>query len=194
MSTKKNSRRVKDLMVSLDQCALVSEDATLRQAVLALEEAQQNLLADRQPYRAVLVIDDKKRIVGKINQLGILKALEPRYNVIGDLESLSLAGASEQFVSSMMEHYRLFQEKLPNLCSRAGRLLVKEVMRPVMRCIDQEAALPEAIHKLVIWQTLSILVTRGTEVVGLLRLADLFDAITAQFQAAQPAEEPRESG
>jgi CBS domain-containing protein len=184
MSTKMDSRRVKDLMVSLDQCPLVSEDATLREAVLALEEAQKNLPAGRQPYRAVLLIDDKKRIVGKIGQLAVLRALEPRYDVIGDLESLSAAGVSEEFVSSMMEHYRFFQEQLADLCSRSGRLLAKEVMRPVKQCIDEEAALPEAIHKLVIWQTLSILVTRKTEVVGLLRLSDLFDAITAQLKAA----------
>jgi len=178
-----NSRHVKDLMVSLDECPLVSEDATLGDAVLALEEAQQNLPAGRQPYRAVLVVDEKKRIVGKIGQLAILRALEPRYDVIGDLAALSAAGVSEEFVSSMMDHYRFFQEGLPNLCSRASRLLVREVMRPVKECVDEGAALQEAIHKLVMWQTLSLLVTQGTEVVGLLRLSDLFDAIAAQLRA-----------
>jgi CBS domain-containing protein len=179
-----DSRRVKDLMVSLDQCPVVTADATLGEAVLALEEAQKKLPAGRQPYRAVLVIDDKKRIVGKIGQLAVLRALEPRYDVIGDLASLSAAGVSDEFVSSMMDHYRFFQEELSNLCPRAGRLLVKEVMRPVKQNIDENAPLSEAIHKIVIWQTLSVLVTRGTEVVGLLRLSDLFDAIAAQLKTA----------
>jgi CBS domain-containing protein len=179
-----DSRQVKDLMVSLDQCPVVPEDATLREAVLALEEAQKNLPPGRQPYRAVLVVDDKKRIAGKIGQLAVLTALEPRYSVIGDLESLSAAGVSEEFVSSMMEHYRFFQEDLRHLCSRTSRILVKEVMRPVKQSIDENATLPEAIHKMVIWQTLSILVTRGEEVVGLLRLSDLFDAIAVELKVA----------
>jgi predicted transcriptional regulator len=83
-----------------------------------------------------------------------------------------------------MEHYRFFQEDLRDLCSRSSRLLVKEVMRPVQQSIDENAALPEAIHKIVMWQTLFILVTRGAEVVGLLRLSDLFDAIAAELKAA----------
>ena len=178
------SKRVKDLMVSLDQCPVVSEGATLLQAVLALEEAQKKLPPGRQPYRAVLIVDDKKRIVGKIGQLALLRALEPRYSVIGDLESLSAVGITEEFVSSMMEHYRFFQEDLRDLCAQTSRLLVKEVMRPVKQSIDENATLPEAIHKIVMWQTLSILVTRGTEVVGLLRLSDLSDEIAAELKAA----------
>ena len=181
---KMDSRRVKDLMVSLDQYPVVPEGATLHEAVLALEQAQKNLPSGRQPYRAVLVVDDQKRIVGKIGQLALLTALEPRYSVIGDLEALSVAGVSDEFVSSMMEHYRFFQEDLSDLCSRSSRLQVKEVMRPVKQCIDENATLSEAIHKIVMWQTLSILVTRGTEVVGLLRLSDLFDAIATELKAA----------
>jgi len=179
-----DDKRVKDLMVSLDEYPVVSQDATLREAVLALEEAQRQLPGGRQPYRAVLVVDEKKRIAGKIGQLAFLRALEPRYDVIGDLESLSVAGVSEEFVASTMEHYRFFQENLPDLCSRTSRLLVKDVMRPVTQSIDENASLREAIHRIVVWQTLSILVTRGTDVVGLLRLSDLSDAITAQLKAA----------
>jgi CBS-domain-containing membrane protein len=179
-----DSRRVKDLMVPLDQYPVVREGATLSEAVLALEQAQKNLAPGRQPYRAVLVVDDKKRIVGKIGQLALLTALEPRYGIIGNLESLSVAGVSDEFVSSMMEHYRFFQEDLRDLCSRSCRLLVKEVMRPANQSIDENATLAEATHKIVMWQTLSILVTRGTEVVGLLRLSDLFDVITTELKAA----------
>jgi len=179
-----NSRRVKDFMVSLDECPVVSEGATLREAVLAIEEAQKNLPAGRQPCRAVLVVDGKERIVGKIGQLAVLGALGPRYDVIAEFGSLSSAGVSEEFVSSMMKHYGPFHEALPDLCSGASTLLVKVVMRPINQNIGEDAPLLEAIHKMVIWQTLSILVTRGAEVVGLLRLSDVFDAIAAQLKTA----------
>ena len=184
MSSEMHSRRVKDLMVSLGECPVVSEDATLRDAVLALDEAQKKLPAGRQPYRAVLVIDDKKRIAGKIGQLALLGALRLRHDVIAEFESLSPAGVSDEFVSSMMEHYRFFHEALPDLCSGASTLLVKVVMRPINQNISETASLSEAIHKMVMWQTLSILVTRGAEVVGLLRLSDIFDAVAAQLKTA----------
>ncbi len=178
-----DSKRVKDLMVPLDQYAVVSQDATLFDAVRALEQAHESLPAGRQPYRAVLVIDEKKRIVGKIGQLAFLTALEPRYSIVGDLESLARAGVSDEFVSSMMEHYRFFQDDLTDLCARAKGLSVKDVMHPVTESIDENATLAEAIHKIIVWQTLSILVTRGPDMVGLLRLSDLFDEITAQMKA-----------
>lgn len=179
-----DEKRVKDLMVSLDEYPVVSQDATLRQAVLALEEAQKRLPGGRQPYRAVLVVDEKKRIVGKIGQLAFLAALEPRYDVIGDLDALSVAGVSEEFVASMMEHYRFFQERLSDLCARSSRVLVKDVMRPVTQSVDENATLRETIHRIVMWQTLSLLVTRDDAVVGLVRLSDLFDAVAEQFKAA----------
>jgi len=180
-----DSKRVKDVMVPLDEYAVVPRDATLVEAVRALENAQKSLPAGRQPYRAVLVVDENRRVVGKIGQLAFLKALEPRYNVMGDLESLSRAGVSEEFVSSMMEHHRFFQDNLVDLCSRAATLLVKDVMGPATQSIDENVLLSEAIHRVVMWQTLSVLVTRGSDVVGLLRLSDLFDEVTAQMKASR---------
>ena len=66
------SMKVKDLMVPLDEYATVSEEATLYEAVLALEEAQEKF--DSLPYkhRAILVYNKKKRIVGKISQLDVI--------------------------------------------------------------------------------------------------------------------------
>ena len=56
-------------------------------------------------------------------------------------------------------------------------------MRPVTHSIDENATLLEAIDRIVSWETSSIPVTRGIDVVGLLRLSDLSDAITVQLNA-----------
>lgn len=52
-----NAKTVKDLMVPLDNYAVVPEDATLLDAIAALEKSQKNLPTGRQPHRAVLVVD-----------------------------------------------------------------------------------------------------------------------------------------
>lgn len=168
-----NEKRVKDLMVPLDHYGLVSQDDTLLDAVLKLEEAQKKRDRRRQPFRAVLVVDDKGKVIGKLGQLAFLKALEPQRNVLGDMSKLANAGVSEQFISSVMSHYRFFQEDLTSLCNRARNIKVKEVMHPVAESIDENASMGEAISKIIMWQTLSVLVTRGKEVIGLLRLSDL---------------------
>ncbi len=172
-----DNKLVRDLMVLLDDYAVVSQEASLLDAVLALEKAQENLPPDRQPHRAVLVVDENKNVIGKIGQLAFLRALEPKYKIIKDLDKLSRAGVSGEFVSSMMEHFSLFQESLNDLCQKARSILAKDVMRPVEESIDENASLSEALHEMVIYQTLSILVTRDRKVVGLLRLSDLFDEI-----------------
>ena len=51
------SIKVKHLMVPLDEYATVDENATLNEAVLALEESQKRFRQDRYKHRAVLVFD-----------------------------------------------------------------------------------------------------------------------------------------
>lgn len=172
-----DKKRVKDVMVPIDQYAVVGQSATVYEAIMALDEAQKNLPPGRQPYRAVLVVDAKKNVVGKIGQLGFLKALEPKYGVLGDMEKLARAGVSQEMIGSMMDHYRLFQDNLSDLCERVSTMPVADVMRPVTESIDAEAPLSDAIHQIVVLQTLSILVREGGRTVGLLRLSDLFDTM-----------------
>jgi hypothetical protein len=55
-------------------------------------------------------------------------------------------------------------------------------MHPITECIDENAALIDAINKTCMWQTLSIPVSRNGEIVGLLRLSDLFVELTEQIK------------
>ena len=71
---------VKDLMVPLSEYATVHDDATLYEAVLSLEKAQAEFDHSRYRHRAILVLNNKNKVIGKISQLDILKALEPKYS------------------------------------------------------------------------------------------------------------------
>ncbi|MFH1373086.1 MAG: CBS domain-containing protein [bacterium] len=166
-------RSVKELMVPRDQYAVVSQEATLLEAILIMEEAQKRRDRRWQPFRSVLVADENDKIVGKLGQLAFLKALQPQRGVLRDTNKLASAGVSEQMMTSMMDHSRFFQDNLSDLCLRAANGKVKDVMHPVSESIDENTLLGEAISKIIQWECLSVLVTRGTEVVGLLRLSDL---------------------
>ena len=71
--------KVVDLMVPLSEYATVSEDATLYEAVLELEKAQEEFDHTRYRHRAILVLDSDGKVIGKLSQLDALKALEPKY-------------------------------------------------------------------------------------------------------------------
>lgn len=170
-----NMKRVRDLMVPLSEYAVVSREATLAEAVDALDASQKNVGPDRQPHRAVLVVDSNQRIVGKIGQWALLKALEPRYQDLSDDDTLARAGVSHQQLSSLLEHAKFFQDNLGDLCEQAAMQKVAVIMHPVAEAIEAEASLGEAMHRLIVAQALSLLVTHKGQVIGVLRLSDLAD-------------------
>ena len=174
--------KVKDLMVPLDEYATVPEDATLYDAVLALEEAQEKLENLPYKHRAILVYNKKKRIVGKISQLDVIRALEPKYGEMGDISSLSRFGLSRKFIASIMEQNYLWEKPLEDICKKAGTTKVKHFMYTPGEgeYLNEDASLEKACHQLVMGHHQSLLITRGDEIVGVLRLTDVFHAI---FQA-----------
>ena len=178
-------KTIREIMVPVKEYAVVSHAATFYDAMKALDEAQYRVPAGRQPNRAVLVVDENNQFIGKIGQLAFLKALEPKYEMIGDLGKLSQVNLSSEFVASMMEHFRFFNDNLMVLCQRARTMKVKDIMHPLTDSIDIEAPLREAVSMIVLHQELSLLVTEKGKVVGLLRLSDVFDEISAITLAAE---------
>ena len=166
-------------MVPLEEYATVPDSATLYEAVLALEEAQEKF--DHLPYkhRAILVYDSKDRIVGKLGQLDIIRALEPKYGDMGNIKSLSRFGLSRKFISSIMENNYLWEKPLTDICKKGGNLIVKEFMHKPGEgeYINEDASLEVACHQLVLGHHQSLLVTRGDKIIGILRLTDVFNAI-----------------
>ncbi len=175
-------KRVKDLMIPLDEYPVVSLEASLLDAILTITEAQKKRAPGLQPYRAVLVADRSGKIIGKLGQLAFLKALEPKYRHLGDLQKLRSAGLSEEIISTMIDHYRFLEEALPDVSARGRGIKVKDAMHPVEESIDENASLSEAINKIVIYQQLSLLVMRDRKAVGVLRLSDLCDEIARQMK------------
>ena len=169
---------VKDLMVPLEEYATVPEEDTLFEAVMALEKAHEDLDRTRYHYlhRAVLVYDKNKKIVGKISQLDVLRALEPKYMEMGDQSALSRAGFSPQFLKSMLGEHSLWARPLKDICGKAAKLKVKSFMYTPTEgeYIEENAYLEEAMHLLVMGHHQSLLVTSGEKIVGILRLTDVF--------------------
>lgn len=172
-------KQVRDLMVPLQEYALVPMQATLRQALIALDETQQKTPHGMHPHRAVLVTNSKGNIVGKLGLIGFLKALEPKYGNIGDIERLSRAGVSADFLDTMMVDLGFWKDDIKRICARAEKIVVKDVMSPIEESIEVDSSLMEAMHKMIMWQAMSMLVTDDGKAVGLLRQADLFAEVAS---------------
>ncbi|MBU0987614.1 MAG: CBS domain-containing protein [Proteobacteria bacterium] len=178
---------VKDLMVRLSEYATVSEEASLYEAVMALENAQLGFDQTRDRHRAILIFDKNKRIVGKIGQIDILRALEPKYEKIIEKGSFARLGLSPMYLKSLIEQYKLWNKPLTDICRKAAELKVKTFMHTPTEgeFVDENASLDEAINQLIMGHHQSLLVTRNTEIVGILRLTDVFMEIVRNIKACK---------
>jgi CBS domain-containing protein len=175
------SYSVKDLMVPLSEYATVTEDATLYDAVLSLEEAQEKFedKHTRYRHRAILVLDKGGNVTGKLGQLDVLRALEPKYKDMVQGEGSHRYGFTSQFMKSMLEDYQLFADPLDEICCKAGEQNVKEYMVTPTEgeFVSEDASLDVAVHQMVLGNHQSLLVTRGDRIVGILRLTDVFASV-----------------
>ena len=169
---------VEGLMVPLEEYVTIHEEATLYDAVKALEKAQEEQDRKRYHYlhRAILVLNKNRKVVGKISQLDVLMALEPKYKAMGDMRNLARSGLSLEFIKSMFEKYALCELPFTAMCSNAADLKVKDCMYAPSEgeYIELDTSLCEAIHMLVVGHHQSLIVTKAGEIVGILRLTDVF--------------------
>ena len=179
--------KVKELMIPLEDYATVSEDATLYDAVLALEAAQQGIAPGREKHGAILVCDKNGKVIGKLTRWVILRGIEPQYKHIGDLKETSRFGFSPGFIKSMLTNYGLFRKALDHLCEKAADVHVKELMQTLVEgeYIDEGATLDHAIHQFVMGHHASLLVSRGGEILGILRLTDVFNEVCLQIKTCK---------
>jgi CBS domain-containing protein len=181
------NRSVKELMVPLSEYARVPETATLMEAVRALEQAQAEFDGSRYRHRAVMVTDDQSRVVGKLSQLDVLRALEPKYKEIGNPEGMAHLGFTRKFLKSMLGTYHLWDMPLNDICQKGADRRVREFMYTPQEgeYVEANATLDEAIHQLLMGRHQSLLVTENDEVVGILRLTDVFAEVTRLLSACQ---------
>ena len=176
---------VKELMVPVEAYATVDSQATLREAVIALEKAQLTLDPSQHKHRAILVLDESGAVLSKITMKDILVALEPNYGKVEGTDVLERSGFSPDLIKSMLEDSALWTDALQFVRERANELNVVDFMRSPSEgeYIDENATLGEAIRQLVAYPYLSLLVTRSDEVVGILRLSDVFAKICDTIKA-----------
>lgn len=182
--------RVKDLMVPIREYATVKIGTSLLDTILALEKAQEAYTESKYQHRAILVLDEQQKVVGKISQLRILKAVEARHDLDSDLESLSEFGFSDDFIIRRQEQYRMSGPVLgeDSLRAVAAKKVEEFMQQPTPgECVPETSSIDLAIHRLVAGTHISLLVTRNEEIVGVLRIADVFSSVFQEMRQTEIA-------
>jgi predicted transcriptional regulator len=175
--------KVKDIMVPLAECPTLSEEATLHEAALALEEAQQG----SKQRGAVMVVNKNQDVVGRIGQLDVIRGFEPGYEKMGELRGISRSGLTAGFIKSMIDKYSLWEGALGDICRKAANAKVRDIMYTSSEheYVEEDATLDQAVHQLVTGHHQSLFVIRADKVIGILRLEDVFTEICKAVRACQ---------
>lgn len=178
------NRKVKEIMVPLSEYGTVNEEDSLYDAVVALQNAQKSFNKNQYQHKSVLVYDNNKTIIGKVSPLDILRALEPKYKQLGHSDPLSTIGLSRfglspEFLKSLISQYSLWDEPLEELLEKTAKLKVKSFMYTPSEgeYVRANSSLAEAIHQIVLGHHQSLLVLEDEEIVGILRLVDIFKKV-----------------
>jgi len=170
---------VRDLMVPISEYATVPEGSTVMEAVAALEKAQEVFDHTRYSHRAVLILGKDNRVVGKLSQFDFLRSLEPESEQSGSMADIDKFGFSAKTVALQREQHRLKGLPLEDIFQNAAKLKVEEFMQTPAESdyIEAKTSLHTAINQMITDPTLSLLVVDKDEIVGILRLSDVFGAV-----------------
>lgn len=173
-------------MIPISEYATVQIGTTMLDALHALERAQKEYKESKYHHRAILVLDGNGRVVGKISQLRILRAITPELDFDSKNEELQKYKFSDTFITSLREQYRVKGKTInkETLLNAAAKKVEEFMQKPTPgEFVSEDASLDTAIQKLVAETHLGLLVTRDGEIVGILRISDVFQAVYQEMTA-----------
>ncbi len=170
---------VKDMMVPISDYATVSKDATLFEAMKALESEKRQFDNGVYRHNSLVVIDENRHVVGRVSQVDLMRALEPKYDEVGDLGKTGQMYLSSKMLVAIREELALWEQPLKDLCRTVSKVLVADFMQvPTEGEFVKEAdTMDVALHRIVMGQHHSLLVTRDREIIGILRSTDVFNGL-----------------
>lgn len=170
MSDLDETRRVRDVMIPIDEYPRVRDLAPLRQAVEIIEKAHLEVKRRKSLPRCLLVFDAIGVLVGYVRRRDIMRGLEPKF-----------------LVSRPLEYRRkLFQVDVdPNLSELTYDRVVKgireqasrpvsDVMRPIETILSADDHVMKAIYEMVALDLSLIPVIEDRQLVGVVRSVDAF--------------------
>lgn len=162
-----------DIMVPLDQYPHTPYWFTLRQAIAELEKSVLEVHGRQSLPRALLVFDEKYRLMGVAGRRDILRGLEPRFlgkqkrhheRVLFDVDvDPNLADLS-------------FGREVEVLREQAGKQ-ISEVMIPIETTVDYSDSLTKVIAAMLNHDLTMVPVLKEGKVVGVVRTVDVFHEV-----------------
>lgn len=179
-----NNILVKEVMIPVSEYIRVQGHKTLKEAMQLLLE-KGNLKGGGHAHRDLLVEDDTGKIIGKLTMIDIINFMEPQYKTIRNSNAKQVLEPS--FVQKVFKDFNLWSEPLTNLCEKVASAKILSVMHKPSKAefINADATLSKALHSYVMGIHQPMLVTDKDNVLGVLRLGDIFEKVRQNILACE---------
>lgn len=162
-------KRVRDVMVPIEEYTTIQEDWTVRKAIEKLRESFTCKVSTTRimetGHRSILVFDDSgRKVKGILSILDLIRAVMPAYL------SAPRPSTADSIQYSPMFWRGMFAREIRNLAEKR----IREVMSPAPLTIDAESNLMEAAYLMHSEKERRLVVVSADKVVGVIREQDLF--------------------
>jgi DNA-binding response OmpR family regulator len=169
-------KKVGDVMVPIESYSTINQDQTVKDAVLKLKDAFSTTVTTSRimetMHRSMLVFDDKGKVKGILVLGDMLEGLKPAYLRAPKFSMADTIEFSPMFWTGM------FSTQVKEL----AKMKIKQIMSPAPPTIDVGENLMEAAHAMLENKVARLAVTRGGEVVGVIRHQDMFFEIEKRMR------------
>ncbi|NIN73199.1 MAG: CBS domain-containing protein [Gemmatimonadetes bacterium] len=163
-------KRVKEIMIPVEQYPSVRDNATLREAIAKIEEAQLEVELRKSLPRVLLVFDEIDVLVGTVRRRDIMRGLEPKYLLNKPLEY-----KKKLFDIDVDPNLaELSYDRVVRGIREQSNRPVSDVMQPIPAILDADDHVMKAVQAMVALDVNLIPVLREGKLVGVVRSVDVF--------------------
>ncbi len=163
-------RRVKEIMIPVEQYPSVRDRATLREAIAKMEEAVLEVELRKSLPRVLLVFDEINVLVGTVRRRDLMGGLEPKFLLSKPLEyKKKLFDVAVDPNLAELSYDRVVR----GIREQANRP-VSDVMSPIEAILDADDHVMKAVQAVVALDVSLIPVLQEGQLVGVVRSVEVF--------------------
>jgi CBS domain-containing protein len=181
------AKHVRELMVPISDYATVHEDASMAEAIRALENEKKQYGDAPYRHQSLVVLNSDHHVVGRLSQVDMMRAFEPGYSKIEESRWVGRSGLSRKMLADIREQFQLWEQPLETMCQMVCKTKVRDHMQSPTEgeFVSEDDTLNIAAHRIVMGRHHSLLVTRNNVIVGVLRSTDLFNALYDMMESCE---------
>ncbi len=167
-----NAKTVKDLMVNITEYPHIAYWMSVRDAI-AMIHSSYDETAGLGEHRMVLVFDEKYQLRGVLTLKSLLAGIEPGF--LRKDEKSPFQGLTDSDLASLSA---LVEGTFSSRCREESEKPVSDVMVPIRATVDVDDSVEKSAFIMLQGNVNLLPVMGGGKVVGVLRMSDVFNALT----------------